>query len=359
MNVNILSQLNVRLVNGLGGDPAVLVQPSQSSDHILFDAGSLDALSNRELLRIRVVAISHTHLDHFIGFDRLLRVNVPHFRTLEIVGPDGIVAHLKSKLGAYTWNLLSPGQLNFVVHEVDKSCGVTAFRITNDNGFEPIKLDLYKNVDKSISTNYAQINLTSLASVTLRATVVDHGTDVLAYFISTSPSFVVSKEALNKMNLTPGPWISELQKKLSSGVREGVIDVSGKEMLIKDLVSEIFTVREGERVAYVTDMIFSSKNVTRLVELVDAGVDLLICESNFLSCDRDRAQKKFHLTTHQAALLAIVLRAKHLQVFHLSNIYSDRLASVEKEALESFQELRCLAPEAFQVKLSKEFIQPQ
>lgn len=359
MNVNILSQLNVRLVNGLGGDPAVLVQPSQSSDHILFDAGSLETLSNRELLRIRVVAISHTHLDHFIGFDRLLRVNVPHFRTLEIVGPAGIVAHLKSKLGAYTWNLLSPGQLNFIVHEVNESFAVTAFRITNDNGFEPIKLDIYDNVDKSIATNYAQINLATLTAVTLRATVVDHGTDVLAYFISTLPSFVVSKEALSEMNLTPGPWISELQKKIASGIREGVIEVSGKEMPIKDLVADILTVREGERVAYVTDMIFSSRNVTRLVELVGAGVDLLICESNFLDCDRTKAQKKFHLTTHQAALLAMVLRAKRLQVFHLSNIYSDRLESVEKEALDSFQELRCLAPDAVQVRLSKEFVQPQ
>ena len=68
----MLSSVNIQLVNGLSGDPAVYAQIGQTGESILFDAGSLDALSNRELLKIRVVAISHTHVDHFIGFDKLI-----------------------------------------------------------------------------------------------------------------------------------------------------------------------------------------------------------------------------------------------------------------------------------------------
>lgn len=358
MNLDKLHQLSVQLVNGLGGDPAVLVQLNQSSDCVLFDAGSLDVLSNRELLRIRVVAVSHTHLDHFIGFDRLIRVNVPHFRTVELVGPTGIIDQLKNKLNAYTWNLLSPGQLNFVVHEVGASGHVTAVRITNDNNFDPIPLQLYEQKLGQGSTNHSQINLTSISSVILSAVVVDHGTDVLSFCLSTLPSFVVSKTALTDLNLTPGRWINQLQTLVASGRRDGTIDVFGQNMEISRLAEDVLTERAGERIAYVTDLIFSPENLVRLKNLMGAGVDLLICESNFLHCDRSRAHKKFHLTTRQAALLAAALQAKHLQVFHLSNIYSDRLGAVEQEAMDAFENLRQLQADDLAPSLSKEFIHP-
>src|SRR5690606_24994441 len=105
-------------------DPAVYGFFPRSGDAVLFDLGALDGLSNRELLRVRMALVSHTHIDHFIGFDRLLRVNIPHGRMIEICGPPGIIRNVKGKLDGYLWNLLEPDQLRFTVHEIDREGGV-------------------------------------------------------------------------------------------------------------------------------------------------------------------------------------------------------------------------------------------
>jgi ribonuclease Z len=355
----MLSTLNIRLVNGLGGDPAVYVQLSQTADCVLFDAGSLETLSNRELLKIRVVAISHTHLDHFIGFDRLVRVNVPHFRTLEIVGPTGIIANVRSKLKAYTWNLLDDGQLNFVVHEIDRLGKARAVKLTNDNQFEPISIDLYPEdqftPDPAARTH---VNLTSMRGPSLKATPVDHGTTVLAYCLEMPSSHVVSKNALNQLNLAPGPWISQLQKMASLGSFDDRIDVDGTSWHVCELAGKILVPRPGEKLMYVTDIIFNDDNRTRLVKLAAGGVDLLICESNFLQRDRDKAQKKYHLTSYQAALLAAAINAKALQVFHVSNIYADNFSAAEEEAAQALMALKLCDLDELNLRLSRESAQP-
>ena len=354
----MLSTLNIRLVNGLGGDPAVYVQPHQSSDCLLFDAGSLENLTARELLKIRVVAISHTHLDHFVGFDRLIRVNVPHFRTIEVIGPTGIITNIRSKLGGYTWNLLESGQLNFVVHEINLSGQAIAVKLTNDNNFEPIALDLYSNTQSTADkVSVTDIKLTTLHGPQMRAITVDHGTAVLAFCLEMPTSNAVSKSSLEQLNLTPGPWISQLQRLVARNELSGHISVEGKNFFAKDLVEKILMPRPGEKLMYVTDMIFRDDNLERLIKLASGGVDLLVCESNFLNSDRHKAQKKFHLTAHQAALLAVVINAKNLQVFHISNIYADNFSAAEEEASQSLTTLRQCDHDELNLQLSMEFAQ--
>lgn len=353
----MLNTLKFRLVNGLGGDPAVYLQLNQSSDCVLFDAGALENLTNRELLRIRLIAISHTHVDHFVGFDRLIRVNIPHFRTLEIIGPAGITFNLMSKLKAYTWNLLENGQMNFIVHEISPSGLPTAFQLTNDNDFEPIPLQIYPDHGDKQEMVPTTVLLTTVPKIKLQAVVVDHGTPVLAFYLEMPSSYVVSKNALNHLNLRPGPWISQLQKLAGSNDLRGSMMIDGTSWNMSELASRILVARPGERLMYVTDMSFSSNNLAKLKVLSSGGVDLLICESNFLQRDRDKAQKKSHLTSYQAALIATVLNAKILQVFHVSNIYAENLGAAEEEASQSLASLKLCDPQELQLRLSREYAQ--
>ena len=61
------------LPNGHGGDPAVWVDVQDEGHALLLDLGDLGRLSNRRLLRVASALVSHTHMDHFVGFDHLLR----------------------------------------------------------------------------------------------------------------------------------------------------------------------------------------------------------------------------------------------------------------------------------------------
>lgn len=352
----MLSTLNIQLINGLDGDPALYVQPNQSSDCLLIDAGSLDKLSNRELLKIRVLAVTHTHLDHFIGFDRLLRVNIPHFRTLEIIGPTGIVANVRGKLQGYSWNLLVPGQLNFVVHEINSAGMAEAFYLTNMNGFQPEPLDNYKDDPPGVGGQARSVKLTTVNDFDIKAVVVDHGIDVLAYYVSMPDSMIVSKKALNKLGIKPGPWISDLQKIASSGDLRGSVDAFGVQLDAATLASQILERRSGERFIYVTDMVFSRENLVRVQALSDLPVDLLVCESNYVKADRDKAISKRHLTTYQAALIAAAIGAKKLQIFHVSNIYGGDLELPQREAAEAFSDLQVKDLKGLEAALSMEYL---
>src|SRR3546814_15349560 len=72
------------------------------------------------MLRIRDVFVSHTHIDHFIGFDQLLRILVGRDRTLRLFGPAGFLDQVEHRLAGYSWNLVHryATDLVFVVTEI-------------------------------------------------------------------------------------------------------------------------------------------------------------------------------------------------------------------------------------------------
>ncbi|HZY30606.1 MAG TPA: ribonuclease Z, partial [Candidatus Methylomirabilis sp.] len=81
-----------RLLNGIFGDPGLLVRLRWERRSLLVDLGDLTAQSPADLLKVTDVFVSHTHVDHFIGFDHLLRIVLGRDRTIRLFGPPGIIA---------------------------------------------------------------------------------------------------------------------------------------------------------------------------------------------------------------------------------------------------------------------------
>ena len=117
------SGIEPALINDPFGDPGLLVQFLLQKRALLFDLGDLSALSNGALLKVSHVFVSHTHIDHFIGFDRLLRSLFGREKTVTIFGPKNIVQNVAGKLAGFTWNLVDQydESLTFEVVEVRES----------------------------------------------------------------------------------------------------------------------------------------------------------------------------------------------------------------------------------------------
>jgi ribonuclease Z len=112
---------NPRLINGPFDDPGIFIPFLFQNRALIFDLGDINCLSSRDLLKISHAFVTHTHMDHFIGFDRLLRTALGREKTLALFGPEGFIKNVEGKLAGYTWNLVEKYNypLNLQVTEVN------------------------------------------------------------------------------------------------------------------------------------------------------------------------------------------------------------------------------------------------
>lgn len=58
-----------RLINGPFDDPGLFIPFLIEKRAIIFDLGEIYSLPVKDILKISHVFITHTHMDHFVGFD--------------------------------------------------------------------------------------------------------------------------------------------------------------------------------------------------------------------------------------------------------------------------------------------------
>ena len=330
--------------NGRSGDPCVYAFNHRTGEAFLFDLGSLDRMPVKRLLKIRKVFVTHTHIDHFIGFDRLLRVNVPHHRQLEICGASGIVSNIRGKLAGYTWNLLVKGQLCFLLHEISPK-QISTYRLSFEDGF---KLELQSDFahEEGVITHFADGSV-------IKSTLVEHGIPVATYRFSLPKRYQVRSDVLQKHGFKSGVWLKNLQKMVSAGREAEEIEVNGKSMSVAWLKDELLVTKPPFSISYLTDLQFSWHNLQR-VKALHSNTSVLFCESAFKEQDYERAKQKSHLTTKQCAMLGAYTNATRLENFHFSNIYGVDKKQLLTETNRYFAKYKRLSADVLEREISAE-----
>ena len=317
------------LVNGRLGDPALYMEPLFEKRAILFDLGDIHSLPPRKIKRIEQVFVSHTHLDHFVGFDRLLRVLVGREKTIHLFGPAGLIDSVGHKLHAYRWNLADCylSDLVFVVAELDGSHQTrkACFRLKNAFRAEELQPDrLAERV--CYQDPHFRVSMALL----------DHRTPCLGYALEEAAHVNIRKNRLLELGLRVGPWLRELKQAVIEKrpddeiVRvETQLSTAMREMRLGDL-RNVFTVTEGQKIGYVTDAAPTEENQRAIIRLVK-GADILFIEAPFAAADAELAAERAHLTTALAGRLARDAQVQRVEPFHFSPRYEGQFDAMLAE----------------------------
>lgn len=327
-----------RLVNDPFGDPGLYVDFLFERRAMLFDLGDLSPLSARQLLKVSHAFVSHTHMDHFAGFDALLRILLGRDKVLHLYGSPGFIDRVEHKLAAYTWNLVANYESDFVVRvtEVDLNGGSSSAELRSSAGFRRTPLAPEACGDGVLLDE---------DTFQVRTVVLDHQIPCLAFALEEKFHVNVWKSGLEELGLPTGPWLRDLKSAVARGEPDDMpVPVSWREngvsqervVSLGDLREKVLRVVPGQKIAYVTDAGYTPENAEAIVELA-RDADTLYIETAFTHEEERRAAEKYHLTARQAGWLARAAGAKRLIPFHFSPKHTEEEETLIREALEAFE----------------------
>jgi ribonuclease Z len=327
-----------KLVNDPFGDPAAYVEFMYRKEAVLFDLGDISTLPPRKILKLSHIFISHTHMDHFIGFDHLLRVCLGRDQHVHIYGPPGFIPSLGHKISAYNWNLVENYTNDLVIHahEIDSDGNMTQCKYRCQTAFRP------EPEEKETARGFV-ISENDFFSVSCM--FLDHKIPSLAYRLDEKKRVNVMKNNLQAMGLPIGPWLTELKDSILQDKpdntpiivwwREGGSRREGDTLPLGLLREKLIKITPGESLSYVADALYHAENVQRILKIAQKA-DHLFIEACFLESDARRAKEKYHLTAAQAGRLARDAGVKRITLFLFSPKYQGQGELLLKEAMAAF-----------------------
>ena len=326
-----------RLIGGPFSDPGLFIPFLFEKRALVFDLGELQSLSARDLLKISHAFVTHTHMDHFIGFDHLLRILLGREKELHVFGPPDFFSRMEGKLSSYTWNLVAEYEYNFdlKVTEVHRDRTLTrVYSCREMFSFQGTETD-------ELSSGI----LLKEPAFYVEGILLDHRVPCLGFSLVENFSVNIIKEGLKKLELSVGPWINRFKKTLyekESPDEEFIVTwnergagIKERRFILGELAGKIAQISQGQKITYITDVIASAQNMEKIIRLAE-GADLLFIEAAFLESDRETAREKYHLTAREAGEIAREAGVKNFTLFHFSPRYTHMAEEIQREAMEEF-----------------------
>ena len=323
------------LVNPPFGDPGLYLDFLFARRAVLFDLGDLAPLPARKLLRISEICISHTHIDHFIGFDALLRIMLGRDKQVGLFGPPGILRQVEHRLASYSWNLIGsyPTEFTLTVSELHPDGSGVRAQFCSRRAFARESEQAFQTSDGIILDQ---------ENFRIRAAFLEHSIPCLAFAFEEKRHVNFMKNRLVELGVPTGPWLSELKAAVLRGEPDDTRIRAGRGsgavqtvFSLGDLKERVLRVVPGEKIAYITDAAFTPGNRRRIVALAQ-GADYLFIEATFLHIDHERARARAHLTARQAGELAREAGVARVIPFHFSPRHLGAEQELRRELADAF-----------------------
>lgn len=303
----------VKQVNSPFDDTAFFIRNMYKKTPFLFDCGRLGKITNSEILSIADIFISHTHIDHFYGFDRVLRGSICADKTIRVFGPPGIIRNVQGKIDAYTWNLIKSYNLNICVVELSKSGVFKQSTYSAYKGFIPEITEIHHK-DIELGDGF-----------TFDYEFFDHGINSMGYRINEPQQIHINKELLTEKGYRPGKWIGELNTALADNTpKETLIQCETKNGAISksiaELEAEIVVYKKPQSITFMTDIAPTYTNIQKAINFAKDSTILLI-EGMFLKNEILHSIDKKHLTLELSKYIFKQSKSDFVKFFHFAPRY--------------------------------------
>lgn len=324
----------LQLVNGSTGDPVLFVDYPDADNAILFDAGENCRLTMERLADLRAVFITHHHVDHFIGLDRIVRANIDSDKVLSIFGPPGTIRKVYDRIKSYEYQFFPFQQIVLDIVDVEPECLTRAHLECTKRFPEPQPVREPRDSAAIFATDLIRVE----------AAFVEHTIPCLAYALIEKAGYHLQTAALVEGSLKAGQWIRTVAQKLRDGAPgTEIISIQGGEFALGTLAKMYFRKTPGGRLAFVTDTVWSDEVRRRLVPLV-GHADRLFCDSFYAEAQLAAAKKHKHMTATAAAELANLAGVKQLTLMHFGTRYRGQYDLLLNEARQKFANVTAEIP---------------
>ncbi len=309
----------VKAINSPFDDSAFFMRNVYRKRAVLFDCGRLGNVDNSELLDISDVFVSHTHIDHFSGFDRFLRGCLASGNTIRFFGPEGFIGNVEGRLAGYNWNLIKDYDLTFYVAELTPG-GNRAAVFSAREAFARREAEAPEgevDLGEGFSLGYEFFDHGGITSV--------------GYRVREPVNISVMKNRLKDEGLLSGAWIKELKNALRNGMKPDTLIKAStpegeKEIPLNRLEKAVVEYKKPQDVTYITDIAPSFENYAKAVKFA-SGSCLLIIEAVFMKAEVLHAAVKNHLTLDLAKDIFLRSGSDFVRFHHFAPRY-DRMRDV-------------------------------
>jgi len=287
------------------------------------ECGEASDLTVKECQNTNAIFISHTHIDHFCNFDKILRHQIGIQRRVTICGPKGIAEQVQAKIKGYTWNLIERNAISYEIREIIDLETISVWELEPPD-WELKKIRMIKSncifENEAFQTNF---------------TILDHKIPSIAYRFKTPDTM---KMNIEKSGFKGGKWVRDLKLALEENKGEQIIEIEGKNYEAQSL----FYLLEHNIGATLGVIMDHAANVGNHLKIIDLfrECDEVYIESFYKADDIDYALANFHSYSAGSGLIMREAKVKKAIPVHFSRRYDEAdLELIRKEFTAALSEM--------------------
>lgn len=289
----------------IGEDISILIKVDNYPYNFICECGDASNLTVKECQNTEAIFISHTHIDHFINFDTILRHQIGIGRKVIICGPKGITEQVQSKIKGYQWNLISEDAITYEVREIiDK----------NKIHISELRPPFW-NIEKTYNNNSTKVFQNKNFEVDF--VILDHKTDSIAYRFKESDTIKIN---IGKSPYKGGSWVRALKTAYDNDQKNTLIEVEDQSIKAEDLFY-LLEIKKGDTLGVIMDHAAHADNHEKIKSLFQDCNQVFI-ESFYKAEDKAFAEANYHSYSEESARIMKLCHVGKATPVHFSRKYT-------------------------------------